>query len=130
MTQLIRKLPDILDGTLAWANDAFSMTLSRDEILDSVTLTPDRLAEATGSIGISLLGFVGSTLGAVFSAFTFGMFIFCISANMPQLEERVARAEYSGRPRSARRRSGTTPGAEADPPRDSGPLPPTAAAPG
>ncbi len=90
MTQLIRNLPDILDGTLAWANDAFSMTLSRDEILDSVNLTPDRLAEAAGSIGISLLGFAGSTLGAVFSAFTFGMFIFYISANMPQLERWVA----------------------------------------
>ena len=90
MTQLIRNLPDILDGTLAWANDAFSMTLSRDEILDSVNLTLDRLAEAAGSIGISLLGFAGSTLGAVFSAFTFGMFILYISANMPQLERWVA----------------------------------------
>jgi hypothetical protein len=33
---------------------------------------------------------------------------------LPELEERVARAEHSGRPRSAQRRSGTTPGAEAD----------------
>jgi predicted PurR-regulated permease PerM len=90
MAELIRKVPDILDGALRWANDTFSTSLSRDEILASVDLTPDRIAAAAGSIGISLLGFVGSAFGAVFSVFTFGMFIFYLSANMPQLERWVA----------------------------------------
>lgn len=90
VTQLIRRVPEIVDGVLEWANDAFSVTLSRDQVLSSLNLTPDRLAEAAGSIGISLLGFVGSALGALFSTFTFGMFVFYISAGMPQLERWVA----------------------------------------
>ncbi len=90
MTQLIRQVPDLLDGVLKWANDAFSMSLSRDEILSSIDLTPDQIAEAAASVGISLLGFVGSAVGAVFSVFTFGMFIFYLSANMPQFERWVA----------------------------------------
>jgi predicted PurR-regulated permease PerM len=38
---------------------------------------------------MSIVGFLGSTVGALFSTFTFGMFIFYLSAQMPQFERWV-----------------------------------------
>ncbi len=90
MTQLVLKVPDIVDGVLIWINSNFSTSLSRDEILASVNLSPQELASTAASLGVSLLGFLGSAVGAVFSMFTFGLFVFYISADMPRLERWVA----------------------------------------
>jgi predicted PurR-regulated permease PerM len=90
MTQLVLKVPDIIDGALEWVNSNFSTSLSRDEILASVDLTPEQIASTAASLGFSLLGFLGTAVGAVFSLFTFGLFVFYLSADMPQLERWVA----------------------------------------
>ena len=90
LVQLITLLPTYLDQALVWVNDTFSMSLTTDSVLESVGLTPDELTAAAGAIGISLLGFLGSAIGTVFSMFTFAMFIFYLSAQMPQLERWVA----------------------------------------
>jgi len=83
LVQLIELLPTYLDRALAWVNDTFSMALTTDSVLESVNLSPNKLAAAAGTIGISLLG-------TVFSMFTFAMFIFYLSAELPQLERWVA----------------------------------------
>ena len=90
LVQLIELLPTYVDRALVWVNDTFSMSLTTDSVLASVDLTPDELAAAAGSIGISLLGFLGSAVGTVFSMFTFAMFIYYLSADLPQLERWVA----------------------------------------
>jgi predicted PurR-regulated permease PerM len=90
LVQLIELLPTYVDQALAWVNDTFSTSLTTDSVLESVNLTPDRLAAAAGAIGVSVLGLLGSAIGTVFSMFTFAMFIFYLSAEMPQLERWVA----------------------------------------
>jgi len=90
LAQLIELLPTYVDRALAWVNDTFSTSLTTDSVLESVNLTPDRLAAAAGAIGVSVLGLLGSTVSTVFSMFTFAMFIFYLSAEMPQLERWVA----------------------------------------
>ena len=90
LVQLIELLPTYVDRALVWVNDTFSMSLTTDSVLESVNLTQDELAAAAGSIGVGLLGFLGSAVGTVFSMFTFAMFIFYLSAELPQLERWVA----------------------------------------
>ena len=90
LVQLIEVLPTYLDRALAWVNDTFSMALTTDSVLESVNLSPNELTAAAASIGVSLLGVLGSAIGTVFSMFTFAMFIFYLSAELPQLERWVA----------------------------------------
>jgi predicted PurR-regulated permease PerM len=90
LVQLIELIPTYVDQALDWVNDTFSMSLTTHSVLESVNLTPDKLTAAAASIGVSLLGVLGSAVGTVFSMFTFAMFIFYFSAQMPQLERWVA----------------------------------------
>lgn len=90
VVQLLLYVPKLVDRTLEWVNSSFSMSLTRDNVLSSVGLTPDKLAAAAAKAAMSIVGFLGSTVGALFSTFTFGMFIFYLSAQMPQFERWVA----------------------------------------
>ncbi len=90
LSQLVLLVPDLVDGTLTWINSNFSTSLSTDEILASVNLSPAQLASTAASLGISLLGFLGSVVGAVFGLFTFSLFVFYLSADMPRFERWVA----------------------------------------
>jgi predicted PurR-regulated permease PerM len=90
LAQLILLVPTLIDEALAWANDALSMSLTTDGILSSLHLSPDKLATAASSVGAGVLTFFGSAVGSVFGLFTFGMFTFYLSAQLPQLERWVA----------------------------------------
>ena len=90
LAQLVELLPTYLDRALVWVNETFSTSLSTESVLESVNLGEGRLAAAAGTIGVSVLGLLGSTVSTVFSMFTFAMFIFYLSAEMPQLERWVA----------------------------------------
>lgn len=91
VTQLVLKIPELVDGVITWVNSNFSTSLSRDEILASVNMKPDQIASVASTLGVSVLGFIGSTVGAVFSMFTFALFIFYLSADMPSLERWIGR---------------------------------------
>ena len=90
VVQLLRQVPDLVDQALGWANRTFSLSLTRDGVLSSVQLEPEQLAALAAAVGAGLLGFLGSAVGGLFSIFTFGMFVFYLSAQMPQLERWVA----------------------------------------
>jgi predicted PurR-regulated permease PerM len=90
LTQLVLLIPDLVDGVLSWVNSNFSTSLSRDEILASINLSPQEVAATAASLGISLIGFLGSVVGSVFGLFTFGLFVFYLSADMPQFARWVA----------------------------------------
>lgn len=90
LSELVLRVPSLIDGVLTWVNSNFSTSLSRDEVLSSVNLTPDQITAAASTLGVSVLGFLGTAVGAVFSMFTFGLFIFYLSADMPRLERWVA----------------------------------------
>ena len=90
LVQLILQVPDLIDGTLQWVNQNLDTTLTRDGILSSVHLTPQQIAEWATTAGVSVLGLLGSVVGGFFSLFTFGMFLFYLSAQMPQLQRWIA----------------------------------------
>jgi predicted PurR-regulated permease PerM len=70
---------------LAWVNSTFSQSLSRDDILSAVDLSAAQITSLAGTVGVNLLGVVFSVVAGVFSMFTFGLFLFYISADMPRL---------------------------------------------
>jgi len=85
LAQLIRQIPALLDDGLAWFNATFSQSVSRDDILAAIDLTPSQITNAAATVGVNLLGILGSFVLGLFSMFTFGLFLFYLSADMPRL---------------------------------------------
>lgn len=84
LAELIREIPTLLDDVLAWVNATFSQSLSRDDILSSIDLSPAEITNLAATVGVNLLGLVLSVVVGVFSLFTFGLFLFYLSADMPR----------------------------------------------
>jgi predicted PurR-regulated permease PerM len=89
LAELIRQIPNLIDGMLAWINTTFSQSLSRDDILSAVDLSPAEITGLAASVGVNLLGVIGSFVVGVFSLFTFGLFLFYLSADMPEVAATV-----------------------------------------
>jgi len=85
LAELIREIPTLIDDLLAWVNSTFSQSLSRDDILASIDLSPAEITNLATTVGVNLLGVVFSVVVGVFSLFTFGLFLFYLSADMPRL---------------------------------------------
>lgn len=90
LSQFILLIPALVDGTLAWVNSTFSMSVQVEDILTTFNLDTGSIASLAAEVGVNILGFVGSVLGSVFGLFTFGLFTFYLSADMPRLERWVA----------------------------------------
>ena len=90
LVQLVLLLPDLIDELLSWANQTFGLTLSQSSILDMVGLSTQDIAAAAADLGVTLLAFVISVVGSVFGIFTFALFTFYLSADMPRFERWVA----------------------------------------
>jgi predicted PurR-regulated permease PerM len=93
VTELISRIPDLIDSALEWFNATFSTTFTQDSLLASIGGGGnggdiDFAALAT-EFGPNLLGIVTSALGSVFGLFTFALFAFYFSAAMPALERWV-----------------------------------------
>lgn len=89
LTQLITRIPDLLDAAITWLNTTFSMELTTEGILSSVGGGSADFGAIASELGPSLLGYVTSFLGSVFGLFTFALFTFYFSARMPELERWV-----------------------------------------
>ena len=91
LTQLVTRIPDLIDSAITWVNATFSTQFTRDAILASVGGGGEDVdfGSLAAELGPSLLGFVTSFLGSVFGLFTFGLFTFYFSARMPELERWV-----------------------------------------
>jgi predicted PurR-regulated permease PerM len=87
VTELISRIPDLIDSALAWVNSTFSATFTQESLLSSITggVNLD-FAALAAEFGPNLLGIVASALGSVFGLFTFALFAFYFSATMPALE--------------------------------------------
>lgn len=90
MVQLIMLIPDLIDETITWVNSTFNLELSQGSILEMTGLSTEQLATAAAGIGISLLSFVVSVVGSIFGIFTFALFTFYLSADMPRFERWIA----------------------------------------
>jgi predicted PurR-regulated permease PerM len=87
LTELVARIPDLLDAAIEWLNSTFSMTLTQESILSSIGGDSDvDFGSIAAEIGPNLLGYITSFLGSVFGLFTFALFAFYFSARMPELE--------------------------------------------
>ncbi len=84
LAALIGQLPNLIDSLLRWVNTTFSQSLSAEDLLAMINLTPAQITAAAASIGATVLSIIGSVLAGVFSLFTFGLFLFYLSADMPR----------------------------------------------
>ncbi|MDA8434994.1 MAG: AI-2E family transporter [Actinomycetales bacterium] len=90
LSQLIARIPDLVDSAIAWVNSTFSMSLTLDAILSSIGAGNLDFGSIASKVGLNVLGLLGSVLGSIFGLFTFGLFTFYFSAQMPQLQRWVA----------------------------------------
>ncbi|HAN71899.1 MAG TPA: AI-2E family transporter [Actinobacteria bacterium] len=90
LAQLVMLIPDLVDEAIMWANQTFGLSLSQGSLLDMVGLSTEDMAAAATQIGVTLLGFVVSVVGSIFGIFTFALFTFYLSADMPRLERWIA----------------------------------------
>jgi predicted PurR-regulated permease PerM len=90
VTELISRIPDLIDSGLEWVNATFSTTFTQESLLSSISGGGDvDFAALATEFGPNLLGIVISALGSVFGLFTFALFAFYFSATMPALERWV-----------------------------------------
>lgn len=93
VTELISRIPDLIDSALEWVNATFSTTFTQDSLLASIGGGGDGgdidFAALATEFGPNILGIVTSALGSVFGLFTFALFAFYFSAAMPALERWV-----------------------------------------
>jgi predicted PurR-regulated permease PerM len=84
--QLVSRIPELIDSAIAWVNETFDQSLSLEDILSSVGAGQIDFGSVAQQIGGNLFSLLASVLGSVFGLFTFGLFTFYLSAQMPQLQ--------------------------------------------
>lgn len=90
LVQLILLVPVLIDEVIIWANTTFNLDLSQGALLDLAGVGTDDIAAAAADVGLGLLAFVISVVGSIFGIFTFALFTFYLSADMPRLERWMA----------------------------------------
>ena len=90
LVQLAMEVPGVIDQALGWANERLGTAYEFNDILAMFDVETADLALYAGEIVIGVLGFVTSLVGSVFSIFTFGLFLFYFSAQLPQFQRWVA----------------------------------------
>ncbi len=88
--QLVVRIPDLIDSALSWVNSTFSMALTQESVLSSIGGGDLDFGSLAAELGPNLFGIITSILGSVFGLFTFALFAFYFSADMPRLERWVA----------------------------------------
>jgi predicted PurR-regulated permease PerM len=87
LTQFIARIPDLISATLDWVNTRFSLDLTLESVLAGIGGGSGSIdfGQLASEFGPTILGILGSVLTSVFGLFTFGLFTFYFSAQMPQL---------------------------------------------
>ncbi len=90
LVQLAMAVPDVIKQALSWANQQLGTAYEFNDILAMFDVETADLALYAGEIALGILSFVTSIVGSVFSIFTFGLFLFYFSAQLPQFQRWVA----------------------------------------
>ncbi|MDQ4039038.1 MAG: AI-2E family transporter [Actinomycetota bacterium] len=91
VAQMLRALPDVVTATIDWVNERFDTAYEASDILASLQISPEQVAQyAQGVLG-GVLGLLGTVVGAVFGLLTLGLFTFYLSADGPRLRRWLAR---------------------------------------
>ncbi|WP_262379261.1 AI-2E family transporter [Nonomuraea sp. PA05] len=88
---LVRELPGILTGAVAWVNERFGTNYQIADILTSLNLTPQQAAQYAQDVLGNVLGLLGTLTGALVNTFTLLLLIFYLSADGPRLRVWLAR---------------------------------------
>ncbi len=85
VAQMLRALPDVVTATIDWINERFGTSYEASDILASLQISPEQVAQyAQGVLG-GVLGLIGTFVGAVFGLLTLGLFTYYLSADGPRL---------------------------------------------
>ncbi len=90
LVELAQAVPGVITEALRWANERLGTDYEFQDVLAIFEIETADLALYAGEIAIGVLGFVTSLVGSVFSIFTFGLFLFYFSAQLPQFQRWVA----------------------------------------
>ncbi len=90
VVSLVQALPNNLEILIDWVNKTFNTNLDANQLIDSLQITQDRVAEWGSKIGLGLFGIFTSLVGVVFDLFTIVLFAFYFSAQGPQFRRTVA----------------------------------------
>ena len=90
LAELIQTLPDVLATVLEWSNERFGTQLDPNELLTSLGIGGNDIANLATSLGVGLLGVLGTAVGWVFSLFTMMLFAFYFAADGPMFRRTVA----------------------------------------
>ena len=90
LVELARAVPDVISEALRRANERLGTDYEFGDILAMFEIETADLALYAGEIALGVLSFVTSLVGSVFSIFTFGLFLFYFSAQLPQFQRWVA----------------------------------------
>ena len=90
LVELVSAVPDVIAQALRWGNQQLGTAYEFNDVLDLFDIETSDLAVYAGEIALGVLGFVTSLVGSIFSLFTFGLFLFYFSAQLPQFQRWVA----------------------------------------
>lgn len=81
---LLEGLPEFVNSTISTINERFGTDYSTDSILEQLNITPDQATGYASEFAGGIFGFLISVIGGLFSAFTFFLFAFYLSADGPR----------------------------------------------
>jgi predicted PurR-regulated permease PerM len=90
LSQLVSRIPELIDSALRFVNTRFNQSLTLEGILSGVGGGSVDFGSIAKTIGGNVFGILSSVLGSVFGLFTFALFAFYFSAQMPQLQVWIA----------------------------------------
>ena len=90
VVSLVQALPNNFEVLVNWINSTFNTNLDAGQLIDSLEITQERVADWASQIGLGLFGFFTSLVGLVFDLFTVLLFAFYFSADGPRLRHTVA----------------------------------------
>ena len=90
LAELAVRIPDMLKQATDWVNGRLGTDFDIPGLLSSFDIQTSDIAGAAGEAALSIVGFLFTVVGGIFSIFTFGLFLFYMSADMPQFERWIA----------------------------------------
>ena len=90
LAELAKSVPNIIDNVIAWVNRTFDQNIEEGRVLEAFGIEAADLAGYAANLGLGLLNYVFTAVGAVFSLFTVLLFAFYFAADGPGLRRTIA----------------------------------------
>ena len=87
--ELINSLPNLVNDTVAWLDSTFHLSINTQQVIDSLNITPNRVANWAANFSGGVFGFISSVAGGLFQVLTMLLFAFYLSTDGPRLRRVV-----------------------------------------